>query len=178
MIKIRNNPLAGFIVAQAALLTAVLLASPVTAGHHGEMKAEKADIVEVAVSAGDFTTLAAALEAAGLVGTLQGDGPFTVFAPTDEAFAKLPAGTVDSLLKPENRDQLVAILTYHVVPGKVTAAEVVELDRAGTVNGKNIDITVAAEGVRVNQAAIIATDIEASNGIIHVIDEVILPPAS
>jgi len=178
MIAFKKNPLAGFLVAQATLLLAVFLMSPVSAGHHGEMKAQKADIVEVAVSAGDFTTLAAALEAAGLVGTLQGDGPFTVFAPTDAAFAKLPAGTVETLLKPENKDQLIAILTYHVVPGKVTAADVVTLDRAGTVNGETIEITVADEGVRVNQATVIATDIEASNGVIHVIDEVILPPAS
>jgi len=178
MIAFKKNPLAGFLVAQAALLLAFFLASPVSAGHHAEMKAQKADIVEVAVAAGDFTTLAAALEAAGLVGTLQGEGPFTVFAPTDAAFAKLPAGTVETLLKPENKDQLIAILTYHVVPGKVSAADVVTLDRAGTVNGETIDITVAAEGVRVNQAAVIATDIQASNGVIHVIDEVILPPAS
>ena len=178
MISFKKNPLAAFLVAQAALLMAVFLATPVTAGHHGKMKAQESDIVEVAVSAGDFTTLAAALEAAGLVSTLQGEGPYTVFAPTDEAFAKLPAGTVESLLKPENKDQLVAILTYHVVAGKVTAAEVVKLDRADTVNGAAIDITVAAEGVRVNQAAVIATDIDASNGVIHVIDEVILPPAS
>jgi uncharacterized surface protein with fasciclin (FAS1) repeats len=178
MIALKKNPLAAFLVAQVALLMAVFLASPVTAGHHGYMKEKKSNIVEVAVSAGDFTTLTAALDAAGLVGTLEGDGPYTVFAPTDAAFAKLPAGTVESLLKPENKDQLVAILTYHVVPGKVTAAEVVKLDSANTVNGAAIDITVAAEGVRVNQAAVIATDISASNGVIHVIDEVILPPAS
>ena len=178
MISFKKNPLAGFIAAQAVLLTAIFLVSPVSAGHHGEMKAKQADIVDVAVSAGDFTTLAAALEAAGLIDTLKGDGPYTVFAPTDAAFAKLPAGTVENLLKPENKDQLVAILTYHVVPGKVTAAEVVELDSAGTVNGETIDITVLAEGVRVNQAAVVATDIDASNGVIHVIDEVILPPAS
>lgn len=178
MIAFKKNPLAGFLVAQVALVLAVFLASSASAGQYAEMKAQQADIVEVAVAAGDFTTLAAALEAAGLVETLQGEGPFTVFAPTDAAFAKLPAGTVETLLKPENKDQLIAILTYHVVPGKVTAAEVVTLDRAGTVNGETIDITVAAEGVRVNQAAVIATDIQASNGVIHVIDEVILPPAS
>lgn len=178
MIAFKKNPLAGFLVAQVALVLAVFLASSASAGQYAEMKAQQADIVEVAVAAGDFTTLAAALDAAGLVETLQGEGPFTVFAPTDAAFAKLPAGTVETLLKPENKDQLIAILTYHVVPGKVTAADVVTLDRAGTVNGETIDITVADEGVRVNQAAVIATDIEASNGVIHVIDEVILPPAS
>lgn len=178
MISFRKNPLVGFIVAQFALLTAVFLVSPVSAGQYGESKAPKADIVEVAVSAGDFTTLTAALEAAGLVPTLQAEGPYTVFAPTDAAFAKLPDGTVENLLKPENKDQLVAILTYHVVPGEVMAADVVKLDSADTVNGKSIEITVAAEGVRVNQAAVVTTDITASNGVIHVIDEVILPPAS
>ncbi len=178
MIAFKKNPLAGFLVAQAALLAAIFLASPASAGHHGGMKAKQGDIVEVAVAAGDFTTLAAALEAAGLVGTLQGEGPYTVFAPTDAAFDKLPAGTLETLLKPENKDQLIAILTYHVVSGKVTAAEVVKLDSAGTVNGKTVAIAVVEEGVRVNQANVIATDIEASNGVIHVIDEVILPPAS
>ena len=174
----RKNPLAGFAVFQASLLMILFLVTPANAGHHGMKKAEQGDIVEVAVAAGDFNTLAAALQAAGLVDTLQGDGPFTVFAPTDAAFAKLPAGTVETLLKPENKDQLIAILTYHVVSGKVTAAEVVKLDSAGTVNGKTVAIAVVEEGVRVNQANVIATDIEASNGVIHVIDEVILPPAS
>ena len=133
------------------------------------------DIVDTAVAAGQFTTLAAALEAADLVGTLKGDGPFTVFAPTDAAFAKLPEGTVESLLKPENRDKLVAILTYHVVPGEVTAADVVKLSEAKTVNGQDVAITVADNGVRVNDANVIKTDIDASNGVIHVIDTVILP---
>jgi uncharacterized surface protein with fasciclin (FAS1) repeats len=144
-----------------------------TAGHHESAKS--ADIVDVAVSAGQFNTLAAALEAAGLVETLKGDGPFTVFAPTDEAFAKLPAGTLDHLLMPENRDQLVAILTYHVVPGKVYAADVVKLDSATTVNGADVKITVGDNGVAVNDANVIKTDIKASNGVIHVIDTVILP---
>lgn len=178
MISIRKNPLAGFALAQAALLAIVFIASPVNAGHHGMKKAEQGDIVEVAVAAGDFNTLAAALQAAGLVDTLQGEGPFTVFAPTDAAFAKLPPGTVENLLKPENKDQLIAILTYHVVAGKVTSAQVVSLDSAGTVNGESIAITVVDGGVRVNQANVVAADIEASNGVIHVIDEVILPPAS
>ena len=152
----------------------VLVAAQAGAGHH-EKKADAKDIVDTAVSAGQFNTLAAALEAAGLVGTLKGDGPFTVFAPTDAAFAKLPEGTVESLLEPENRDQLVAILTYHVVPGKVEAADVVNLDEATTVNGQDVQITVADSGVQINDARVIETDIEASNGVIHVIDTVILP---
>lgn len=134
------------------------------------------DIVDTAVGAGEFTTLAAALEAADLVSTLKGEGPFTVFAPTDAAFAKLPAGTVETLLKPENKQQLVDILTYHVVPGKILAADVVGLDEAKTVNGKMIDVVVAGDAVKVNQANVTATDIAASNGVIHVIDQVILPP--
>ncbi len=178
MIAFKKNPLTIFLAAQAALLAILFLASPVSAGHHGEMKAPPEDIVEVAVSAGQFNTLAAALEAAGLVGTLQGEGPYTVFAPTDAAFAKLQEGTLETLLKPENKDQLIAILTYHVVPGTVTAADVVKLDNAETVSGEMIEITVAGDNVRVNQAKVIATDIAASNGVIHVIDEVILPPAS
>lgn len=134
------------------------------------------DIVDTAVGAGEFTTLAAALEAAGLVSTLKGEGPFTVFAPTDAAFAKLPAGTVETLLKPENKQQLVDVLTYHVVPGKVLAADVVGLDEAKTVNGKMIDVVVEGDAVKVNQANVTATDVAASNGVIHVIDQVILPP--
>ena len=144
-----------------------------TAGHHESAKS--ADIVDVAVSAGQFNTLAAALKAADLVETLKGDGPFTVFAPTDEAFAKLPAGTLEHLLMPENRDQLVAILTYHVIPGKVYAADVVKLDSATTVNGADVSIKVSDSGVAVNDANVVKTDIKASNGVIHVIDTVILP---
>ncbi len=134
------------------------------------------DIVDTAVGAGEFNTLAAALEAADLVSTLKGDGPFTVFAPTDAAFAALPAGTVEDLLKPENKQQLVDILTYHVVPGQVMAADVVGLDEAATVNGKMIDIQVDGSAVKVNAANVTATDVAASNGVIHVIDQVILPP--
>ncbi|CAD7027971.1 symbiotically induced surface protein [Pseudorhizobium endolithicum] len=134
------------------------------------------DIVDTAVGAGDFKTLAAALEAADLVSTLKGEGPFTVFAPTDAAFEKLPAGTLDTLLKPENKQQLVDILTYHVVPGKVLAADVVGLDEAKTVNGKMIDVQVDGSAVKVNEANVTATDVAASNGVIHVIDQVILPP--
>jgi uncharacterized surface protein with fasciclin (FAS1) repeats len=149
-----------------------LVAGPVIAGNYG---AKQSDIVDTAVAAGSFKTLAAALEAGGLVETLKGDGPFTVFAPTDEAFAKLPAGTVESLLKPENKDQLVAVLTYHVVPGKVKAADVVKLTSAKTVNGQSVTIKVADGSVSVDGAKVTATDIAASNGVIHVIDSVILP---
>ncbi|WP_272493486.1 fasciclin domain-containing protein [Rhodocaloribacter litoris] len=135
------------------------------------------DIVQVATEGG-FNTLVAAVQAAGLVETLQGEGPFTVFAPTDEAFAKLPEGTVESLLKPENRDQLVAILTYHVVPGAVRAADVVNLTSAKTVQGASLTIKVMDGKVMINDATVTATDIEASNGVIHVIDTVLLPPSN
>ena len=156
-----------------APLAFLFFAAPALADGHG--KKMKKDIVDTAVAAGQFETLAAALGAADLVDTLTGEGPYTVFAPTDEAFAKMPAGTVETLLKPENRDQLVAILTYHVVAGKVKAADVVKLSEATTVNGATIAITVTDGGVRVNDANVIATDIKASNGVIHVIDRVILP---
>ena len=155
------------------LASAALLTSSLTLADHHKMN-EK-DIVDTAVSAGQFNTLAAALDAAGLVDTLKGEGPFTVFAPTDEAFAKLPEGTLDSLLQAENRDQLVAVLTYHVVPGKVMAADVVGLSEAPTVNGQMIDIEVEGDIVRVDDATVTATDIVASNGVIHIIDSVILP---
>ncbi len=134
------------------------------------------DIVDTAVGAGQFKTLATALQAAGLVDTLKGAGPFTVFAPTDDAFAKLPAGTVDNLLKPENKDQLVAVLTYHVVPGKVMAADVVNVSEAATVNGKKLAVKVDGGTVMINDAKVTATDIAATNGVIHVIDSVVLPP--
>jgi uncharacterized surface protein with fasciclin (FAS1) repeats len=136
---------------------------------------DKKDIVDTAVAAGNFKTLAAALKAAGLIDTLKGPGPFTVFAPTDEAFAKLPAGTVDDLLKPENHDKLVAILTYHVVAGKVMAKDVVKLHEAKTVNGKDVKIMAEGGKVMVDNANVIKTDIVCSNGVIHVIDSVILP---
>lgn len=145
----------------------VALAAPLLA-------AEK-DIVTTAVEAGSFKTLAAAVTAAGLVETLQGPGPFTVFAPTDEAFAALPAGTVETLLKPENKEKLVAILTYHVVAGKVMASDVVKLDAAKTVNGQRVAIKVADGAVSVAGAKVLKTDIACSNGVIHVIDRVILP---
>jgi uncharacterized surface protein with fasciclin (FAS1) repeats len=134
------------------------------------------DIVDTAVEAGQFGTLAAALEAAGLVETLKGPGPFTVFAPTDEAFSQLPDGTVESLLLPENKAMLVDVLTYHVVPGSVSAADVQSLEEAEAVNGKMINIDASADGVMVNDAHVTTADIAASNGVIHVIDKVILPP--
>jgi uncharacterized surface protein with fasciclin (FAS1) repeats len=133
------------------------------------------DIVDTAVAAGSFKTLAAALTAAGLVDTLKGAGPFTVFAPTDDAFAALPAGTVEDLLKPENKDKLTAILTYHVVPGKVMSGDLTNGMKAKTVNGAEVTITTEG-GVKVNDATVTTADIEATNGVIHVIDKVILPP--
>jgi uncharacterized surface protein with fasciclin (FAS1) repeats len=138
-------------------------------------RAQQKDIVDTAVAAGSFKTLAAALQAAGLVDTLKGAGPFTVFAPTDEAFAKLPAGTVEDLLKPENKQKLVGILTYHVVPGKVMAGQVTKMNSAKTVQGQSVNIAVAGGKVKVDNANVVKTDIAASNGVIHVIDSVILP---
>jgi uncharacterized surface protein with fasciclin (FAS1) repeats len=136
--------------------------------------AQDKDIVDTAVAAGNFTTLAAALTAAGLVETLKGEGPFTVFAPTDAAFAALPAGTVEDLLKPENKDKLIAILTYHVVPGKVMSTDLTEGMMAKTVNGAEAMITLDG-GPKIDGAVISTADIAASNGVIHVIDSVILP---
>ena len=136
------------------------------------------NIVDTAVANGNFKTLAAALGAAGLVSTVSGPGPFTVFAPTDAAFAKLPAGTVEDLLKPENKDKLSAILTYHVVSGKVMAADVVKLLEAKTVNGKMLKVKVNGGKVMINDANVTSTDIAASNGVIHVVDSVILPAAA
>jgi uncharacterized surface protein with fasciclin (FAS1) repeats len=141
---------------------------------------DKKDIVDTAVGAGSFKTLAAALKAADLIDTLKGEGPFTVLAPTDEAFAKLPEGTVESLLKPENKEKLVAILKYHVIPGKALAADVVKLDgqEVKTVQGEKAKIAVKDGTVTVDGAKVIKTDIEATNGVIHVIDSVILPPSA
>jgi len=135
------------------------------------------DIVDTAVADGRFTTLVAAVQAAGLVDTLKGEGPFTVFAPTDDAFAALPAGTLDELLKPENKQKLTDILLYHVVSGKVMAADAVKLTSAKTVLGKDVTIKVDMGNVYVNEAKVIITDIETSNGVIHVIDSVLLPPS-
>jgi uncharacterized surface protein with fasciclin (FAS1) repeats len=146
---------------------------PIAAAACDETKAN--DIVDTAVSAGNFKTLAAALQAAGLVDTLKGAGPFTVFAPTDEAFAKLPAGTLEDLLKPENKAKLTAILTYHVVSGKVLAKDVVKLSEAKTVQGSSAKITVTDGKVKVDDANVVQTDIACTNGVIHVIDAVILP---
>ncbi len=135
---------------------------------------QKFDIVDTAIQAGKFSTLATALTAAGLVETLKGEGPFTVFAPTDEAFAKVPQETLLELLKPENKDKLTAILTYHVVAGKIMARDVVNVDTATTVQGQSIKID-ARDGVKIDDAKVITADIEATNGVIHVIDAVLLP---
>lgn len=160
-------------------LARLALAAIATAGiMGGSAQAAEKDVVETAVAAGQFKTLAAALTSAGLVSTLKGPGPFTVFAPTDEAFAKLPPGTVENLLKAENREQLTAILTYHVVPGTLKAADVVKLKEARTVNGKMLLVNASGGAVAINDAKVTATDIGASNGVIHVIDTVILPPRS
>ena len=161
-----------------ALLTllAMLVSAPVFAANkHAHAAAGSKDIVDTAVAAGSFNTLAAALKAAGLVDTLKGAGPFTVFAPTDEAFAKLPAGTVENLLKPENKDKLVSILTYHVVPGDVTSKQVVKLTEAKTVNGQDVKIKVDGGSVMIDNAKVIKPDVKASNGVIHVIDTVLMP---
>lgn len=155
-------------------LTVLGLSTIVLPTAHAGDKAAPGDIVVVASGAGSFNTLVAAVKAAGLVETLQGDGPFTVFAPTDDAFAKLPSGTVENLLKPENKDQLVAILTYHVVAGKVMANDVKTM-KAKTVNGKELTIVVADGKVTVDKANVVKTDVAAENGVIHVIDAVMLP---
>lgn len=142
------------------------------------VSSQSKDIVDTAVANGSFKTLAAALEAAGLVETLKGAGPFTVFAPTDAAFAKLPAGTVENLLKPENKDQLRRVLTYHVVSGKVGSTEVTKMKSAKAVSGDTISIAVKDGKVMINNATVVTADVGASNGVIHVIDTVILPPAN
>ena len=158
-----------------ALITATSM-NVAHAANHGHAHAPK-DIVDTAVAAGSFQTLVAAVQAAGLVDALKGEGPLTVFAPTDEAFAKLPAGTVETLLKPENKDQLIAVLTYHVVAGKVMAADVVKLDSATTLQGADVSIKVEDGKVHINNATVVKADIVTSNGVIHVIDTVILPPS-
>ena len=159
---------------KSLVLSAVLFVSTAVFAHdHGKKK----DIVDIAASNPDFSTLVAAVKAAGLVDALKGDGPLTVFAPTNDAFAKLPEGTVEDLLKPENKDKLIAVLTYHVVPGEVKAADVVTVDSATSLQGQDIQVKVEGEKVMVDNAQVVATDIEASNGVIHVIDTVILPAA-
>jgi uncharacterized surface protein with fasciclin (FAS1) repeats len=155
-------------------ITALLATASAFGIARADSDTNQKDIVAVAAGAGSFNTLVAAIKAAGLVETLQGPGPFTVFAPTDAAFAKLPKGTLEDLLKPENKAKLVAILTYHVVPGKVMAADVKTM-MAKTVNGKELDIKVADGAVTVNNAKVVKTDVAASNGVIHVIDTVLLP---
>ncbi|MBB5038874.1 fasciclin domain-containing protein [Prosthecobacter dejongeii] len=155
-------------------LFATILAMAVTGITSQARAADDKTIVGVAAGAGQFKTLVAAVKAAGLVETLSGEGPFTVFAPTDEAFAKLPAGTVEDLLKPENKEKLTSILTYHVVAGKVLAADVKSGD-VKTVNGQEASIKVADGKVTIDKATVVKTDIAASNGVIHVIDTVLLP---
>jgi uncharacterized surface protein with fasciclin (FAS1) repeats len=153
-----------------ALLCAAVMALPMSSA-----RAETKDIVDTAVGAGKFSTLVAAVKAAGLVDTLKGAGPFTVFAPTDEAFAKLPKGTIEDLLKPENKEKLAAILTYHVVPGKVMAADIKgKKENVKTVQGGDLAVD-ATDGVKINDATVVSADIAASNGVIHVIDTVVMP---
>ena len=171
-----NTTLKNLLIAGIITLSGIATTS-VTAGDKmspdKKVAAKQLDIIETAVSAGSFKTLTAAVKAAGLEETLKGKGPFTVFAPTDDAFAKLPAGTVDALLK--DKAKLSAILTYHVVSGKVMAADAVKLTAAKTVNGQSFKIAAGKEGVMVDNAKVVKTDIIASNGVIHVIDAVILP---
>jgi uncharacterized surface protein with fasciclin (FAS1) repeats len=159
------------LAATAATALAALTMSPSLADNHG------GNIVEVAQGAGSFSTLLAAAEAAGLVETLTSEGPFTVFAPTDDAFAALPEGTVETLLMPENQEQLQGVLLYHVVPGKVMSGDLSDGMEAETAQGAPVTISLA-DGVSVNGANVVTADIEASNGVIHVIDAVILPPES
>ncbi|WP_442508547.1 fasciclin domain-containing protein [Novipirellula sp. SH528] len=161
----------GMVVVLSLVATLVIAATAVSA------EPVKKDIVDTAVEAGAFQTLAAALEAADLVGALKGDGPFTVLAPSDEAFSKLPSGTVETLLKPENKQQLIDILTYHVVSGNIPAKQIVKLSGATTLNGQRVDIQFADARVKVDSANVVKTDIQCSNGVIHVIDQVILPAA-
>lgn len=167
-----------FIKSLAVAISAMAFAvAPAAAGNYEktEKKAEKADIVDTAIAAGSFNTLVAAVQAAGLEATLRSEGPFTVFAPTDEAFANLPAGTVEDLLKPENKDTLISILTYHVIPGAV---------KSGDIAGKTLDVETvqgttaaidATDGVKIDGANVVTADIKTSNGVIHVIDAVITP---
>ena len=159
-----------FVFATVAAVVLTVAASGTTA-----LRAETRDVVDTAVAAGSFKTLAKALDAAGLVNTLKGAGPFTVFAPTDEAFAKLPDGTLETLLKPENKEKLRRILTYHVVTGKVMASDVVKLQSAKAVSGDTITVKVQDGVVHVDNATVTSADVLASNGVIHVIDSVILP---
>jgi uncharacterized surface protein with fasciclin (FAS1) repeats len=158
-----------------AFATVAAVVLTVAASGTSAVRAETRDVVDTAIAAGSFKTLAKALDAAGLVTTLKGVGPFTVFAPTDEAFAKLPDGTLETLLKPENKDKLRRILTYHVVAGKVVASDVVKLQSAKAVSGDTITVKVEDGVVHVDNATVTSADVLASNGVIHVIDSVILP---
>jgi len=158
-----------------AFATVAAVVVTVAASGTTAVRAETRDVVDTAIAAGSFKTLAKALDAAGLVTTLKGAGPFTVFAPTDEAFAKLPDGTLETLLKPENKEKLRRILTYHVVPGKVMAADVVKLQSAKAVSGDTITVKVQDGVVHLDNATVTSADVIASNGVIHVIDSVILP---
>ncbi|MDH5910886.1 fasciclin domain-containing protein [Vibrio splendidus] len=160
------------LIKTTSALVATLLFTAFAHANHHEMKK---DIVDVAAENGSFNTLVAAVKAADLVDTLKGEGPFTVLAPSDEAFAALPEGTVDMLLKPENKDKLVAVLTYHVIPGKIMAAEVMKLNSAVTVQGSAVMIAIDDGNVMIDNAKVIMPDVEASNGVIHVIDAVLLP---
>ncbi len=157
------------------LVSAIAILLVAATAFAGSYTTEQPDIVDTAVAAGSFTTLAAALQAADLVDALKGDGPFTVFAPTDEAFAKLPEGTVDNLLKPENKDQLAAILTYHVVSGTYESGAVVSMPGADTLQGGSLTFSTDDNGVMVNGAKVVQADVNASNGVIHIIDSVLLP---
>lgn len=159
-----------------ALLVALFAGTLQAQSYEQPMKEKSPNIVETAIAAGSFDTLVAAVKAAGLVETLSGEGPFTVFAPTDDAFAKLPEGTIANLLKPENKETLQSILTYHVVAGKVPASKVVKLEKATTVQGADVSISVDEGTVSLNNAKVVKTDIMTSNGIIHVIDTVLMPP--
>jgi uncharacterized surface protein with fasciclin (FAS1) repeats len=158
------------------IIIALFLGTAAIAGNHPGSKA-KADIVDLAVATEDLSTLVAAVKAGGLVETLKGDGPFTVFAPTNEAFAALPEGTLESLLKPENKDMLVQILTYHVVPGKVKSTDLKDGMKATTVEGSDVKVKIDKDGVKINDARVTNADIKASNGVVHVIDKVIMPPS-
>jgi uncharacterized surface protein with fasciclin (FAS1) repeats len=156
-----------------SIVAATALSVALVGGAYAEEKGT--DIVDTAIGAGQFSTLAKALQAAGLVDTLKGSGPFTVFAPTDAAFAKLPAGTVETLLKPENKEKLQSILTYHVVPGEVKAAQVATMTSAKTVNGDTVVFKAQNNAVKVDQANVVKADVIASNGVIHVVDTVLMP---
>jgi len=172
---VNNNSRRNHTMLKKTFAVGTLAAVVMVAVSGAAVRAETRDVVETAVAAGSFKTLAKALDAAGLVTTLKGSGPFTVFAPTDEAFAKLPAGTLETLLKPENKEKLRRILTYHVVSGKVMASDVVKLQSAKAVSGDTITVKVRNDVVHVDNATVTKADVTASNGVIHVIDAVILP---